>query len=363
MDDDYLYLRIVESIRSEINEGSYKPGDPIPSIRTLADTWNCTNGTVQRAIRELESAGLVATHVGKRTRVTGSTPLAPAGTLQRANLIHRAETFLLESMTSGFSPLDVEDAFRVALNRWRVVVQPQTRSSAKTLRFSGSHDLAVAWMATHFNDIAPHYGLMISFTGSLPGLLSLQKNESDIAGSHLWDEQSETYNAPIIQRLFPGEKIAMVTLARRKVGFMVKSGNPLNIQSITDLARPDVRFINRQAGSGTRVYLDSLLQKSNIETTEIRGYNEERITHSEVAAAVFDSRADTGIGLEAAARAYGLDFIYLTLERYDLVMREQTLDLAPVQQLIQWIQSDGFQALLRRLGGYEHTESGQVKWV
>lgn len=175
MDEDFLYLRIAEYIRSEINNGSYKPGDPIPSIRTLADTWNCTNGTVQRAIRELESAGLVATHVGKRTRVTGATPLAPADTLQRANLIHRAETFLLESMTSGYTPADVEDAFRVALNRWRAVVQPQTRSSAKILRFSGSHDLIVAWMATHFNAIAPDYGLKISFTGSLPGLLSLQK--------------------------------------------------------------------------------------------------------------------------------------------------------------------------------------------
>lgn len=363
MDEDFLYLRIAEYIRSEINNGSYKPGDPIPPIRTLADTWNCTNGTVQRAIRELESAGLVATHIGKRTRVTGATPLAPADTLQRANLIHRAETFLLESMTSGYSPLDVEDAFRVALNRWRAVVQPQTQSSAKTLRFSGSHDLAVAWMATHFNEIAPDHGLKISFTGSLPGLLSLQKKETDIAGSHLWDEQSETYNAPFIQRLFPGEKIALVTLAHRKVGFIVKNGNPLNIHTITDLSRPDVRFINRQAGSGTRVYLDSLLQKSNIDPTVIQGYSEERITHSEVAAAVFDSRADTGIGLEAAARAYGLDFVFLTLERYDLVMRKFTLDLAPVQQLIQWLKSDGFHTLLSRLGGYEYTESGQVEWV
>jgi len=363
MDEDFLYLRIAEYIRSEINNGSYKPGDPIPSIRTLADTWNCTNGTVQRAIRELESAGLVATHVGKRTRVTGTTPLAPADTLQRANLIHRAETFLLESMTSGYTPADVEDAFRVALNRWRAVVQPQTRSSAKILRFSGSHDLIVAWMATHFNDIAPDYGLKISFTGSLPGLLSLQKNESDIAGSHLWDEQSETYNVPFVRRLFPGEKIALVTLAQRKIGFIVKSGNPLNIHTIADLARPNVRFINRQSGSGTRVYLDSLLQKSNIDSNAIQGYSEEKITHSEVAAAVFDSSADTGIGLEAAARVYGLDFVFLTLERYDLVMRELTLDLAPVQQLIQWIKSDEFQALLHRLGGYEYAESGHVDWV
>ena len=107
----------------------------------------------------------------------------------------------------------------------------------------------------------------------------------------------------------------------------------------------------------------SLLQQSKIDPTVIQGYKDEKITHSEVAAAVFDSSADTGIGLEAAARAYGLDFIFLTLERYDLVMREITLALPPVQHLIRWLQSDGFHALLRRLGGYEHTESGQVEWV
>ena len=363
MEDEFLYVRIAESIRREINSGMYIPGDAIPSIRTISDKWNCTNGTVQRAIRELESAGLVSTHVGKRTRVIGITPLAPEDSLQRANLIHRAETFLLESMTAGFTPPDVEDAFRVALNRWRDVALPHTQKSSTTLRFSGSNDLAVAWLATHFDEFAGEYTLKITFTGSLAGLVSLQKGEADIAGSHLWDDANKTYNSSFVKNLFRDEKIALVTLAQRRIGFIVKSGNPLDIQSAADLARPDVRFINRQPGSGTRVYLDYLLRNFNIETAAVRGYDNERNTHSEIAVEIAESRAETGIGLEAAANAYGLDFISLTLERYDLVMRESTYNLAPIQHMIKWLKGEAFGRLLRRLGGYDHNQSGQVEWV
>jgi len=363
MDEDYLYLRIAESIRRDINNGNYKPGDPLPSIRSIADTWNCTNGTVQRALRELEAAGLVSTHVGKRTLVIGANPLAPEDSLQRANLIHRAETFLLESMTAGYTQLDVEDAFRVAFNRWRSAIQPQTRFSANTLRFSGSHDLALAWMATHFGEFAPGYALKLNFTGSLSGLSSLQKGETDIAGAHLLDEPTATYNIPFVQKMFPREKIALITLAHRRLGFMVKPGNPKQIRGIEDLARPEVRFINRQEGSGTRVFLDAQLGKKNIDPTGIAGYFTERSTHSEVAAEVAQSRSDTGIGLEAAAKTYGLDFILLTTERYDLVVKESTFQLAPVQQMIHWLKGDDFRVVLNRLGGYDSNESGSIRWV
>ncbi len=363
MDEDFIYLRIAESIRRDINNGMYKPGDPMPSIRSMAEAWNCTNGTVQRALRELEAAGLVTTHVGKRTRVIGMPLQAPANSLQRAHLIHRAETFLLESMTAGFAPLDVEDAFRIAINRWRTVVQPQTGSSANTLRFSGSHDLVVAWMATHFGEIAAGCALKLNFSGSLSGLTSLQKGEADIAGTHLWDEASGTYNVEIVKSMFPEGGIALITLAQRRLGFMLKPGNPRQIHAVEDLARPEVKFVNRQPGSGTRVFLDAQLRKNKIDSARIAGYADERSTHSEIAAQVAESRADTGIGLEAAAKVYGLDFIPLTTERYDLVLRESTFQLAPVRQMLDWLNSEAFHDLLRRLGGYEHTQSGLVNWV
>jgi len=363
MDEDFLYLRIAESIRRDINDGSHKPSDPLPSIRSIAGTWNCTNGTVQRALRELEAAGLVSIHVGKRTRVIGAPPIVPADSLHRANLIHRAETFLLESMTTGYTPLDVEDAFRVALNRWRSAVQPQTRLSAKTLRFSGSHDLAVAWLATHFGEIAPGYTLKLNFSGSLSGLTSLQKGEADIAGTHLWDEPTETYNVEFVKSMLPEGGIALITLAHRRLGFILKPGNPKQIHTVEDLARHEVKFVNRQPGSGTRVFLDAQLRKNKIDSARIVGYPDERSTHSEIAAEVVESRADTGIGLEAAAKVYGLDFIPLTTERYDLALRESTYKLAPIHYMIDWLKGEEFRVLLNRMGGYECTESGNVRWI
>jgi len=358
MDEDFIYLRIAESIRRDINNGMYKPGDPMPSIRSMAEAWNCTNGTVQRALRELEAAGLVTTHVGKRTRVIGMPLQAPANSLQRAHLIHRAETFLLESMAAGFTPLDVEDAFRVATNRWRAVVQPQTGLTANTFRFSGSHDLAIAWMATHFKEITSGFTLKLNFSGSLSGLNSLQKGEVDIAGTHLWDEPTATYNVEIVKRMFPQERIVLLTLAHRRLGFMLKPGNPRQIHTVEDLARPDVRFVNRQPGSGTRVFLDAQLSRKNLDAARIAGYTDERSTHSEIAAEVAQSRADTGIGLEAAAKAYGLDFIPLTTERYDLALRESTFQLPAIQQMINWMKGEDFRSLLNRLGGYDSNESG-----
>ena len=363
MDEDFLYLRITGSVQRDIDNGMYKPGDLLPSIRSMAQAWNCTNGTVQRALRELEAAGLVSTHVGKKTRVIGVPPYAPADSLQRAHLIHRAETFLLESMTAGHTPLEVEDAFRIAINRWRTVVQPQTGLSANTLRFSGSHDLVVAWMATHFGEITAGCALKLNFSGSLSGLTSLQKGEADIAGTHLWDESTETYNVEVVKSMFPEGGIALITMAQRRLGFMLKPGNPRQIHAVKDLARPRVRFVNRQPGSGTRVFLDALLRRNKIDAAQIVGYTDERSTHSEIAAQVAESRADTGIGLEAAAKAYGLEFIPLTTERYDLVLKESTFQLVCVQQMLNWLKSDAFHDLLLRLGGYEYTQSGLVNRV
>ena len=363
MDDQYLYQQIADSLRRDIANGMYKPGDTLPSIRSLTETWHCTIGTVQRAFQNLASEGLVTTHIGQGTKVLGPIPYQPADMLRRANLIHQAESFLLEVLTSGYEPAEVEDAFRVALDRWNVISRTQDGKNKKSLRFSGSHDLAVAWLATHFSEFAPGYRLQINFSGSLSGLMSLSEGKSDIVGSHLWDDSTESYNTPFIHSLFPNEKLALITLAYRRIGWLVKPGNPKNFQNIDDLIRPDIRFINRHAGSGTRIYLDSLLKKNRIDASGIQGYTIQKTTHSEIAAAVAADKADVGLGLEAAAKAYGLDFINLNLERYDLVVKSKTFDLVPIQNMILWLKSEPFRVLLDSLGGYEHNESGEVHWT
>jgi putative molybdopterin biosynthesis protein len=363
MDNEYLYLQIAASIRRDIANGMYATGDSLPSIRSLTETWNCTIGTVQHAIKNLASEGLVTTHVGKSTKVLGPISTHPTDPLRTANLIHQAESFLLEVLTSGYDPAEVENAFHIALDRWRSISRSQVRMDPQILRFSGSHDLAVAWLATHFENIAPEYQFHITFTGSLSGLISLAEGKSDIVGAHLWDDITGSYNTSYIHSLFPGERLALITLAQRRIGWMVKPGNPKNIRSSKDLSRQDIRFVNRHAGSGTRVYLDSLLKQNKIDPTSIQGYSNQKTTHSEIAAAIVEGKADVGFGLEAAAKAYDLEFIFVNLERYDLVVKSPTFDLVPIQKMIPWLKSEEFHVLLNHLGGYVYGESGEVHWT
>jgi putative molybdopterin biosynthesis protein len=140
---------------------------------------------------------------------------------------------------------------------------------------------------------------------------------------------------------------------------MVASGNPLGIAGIDDLTRPDLRYVNRQRGAGTRVLLDHELNRRGLDTTRISGYSREEHTHLGVAAAVAAGRADTGMGILAAARAFGLDFIPIAREPYDFVLRASTVDdelLAPLWALLQ---SSDFRAEVESLGGYSCAETGR----
>jgi molybdate-binding protein/DNA-binding transcriptional regulator YhcF (GntR family) len=361
-DEEFLYFQIAASVRRDIYNGIYKTGDTLPSIRSLTNTWQCTNGTAQRAYQRLASEGLVSSHIGKGTRVIGVIPLKQKDTLRQANLINQSEKFLLEMITSSYTSVEVEDAFRVAMDRWRKVSHTQDVSNQQMIRFSGSHDPAVAWMATHFDEISPGFSFLINFSGSLAGLMALSDGKADIAGSHLWDRETESYNIPVLHSLFPGEKLALITLAQRRLGWLITSGNPMNFHSIKDLTNPDIRFVNRHAGSGTRVFLDALLRKNRIDPNSILGYSNQKTNHAEIALEVSEGNADVGMGLESAARAYNLDFIFENLERYDLIVREKVFYSQPIQEMIKWLKNDRYHQILVSLSGYDYQNSGNVIW-
>ncbi|HEX6302879.1 MAG TPA: substrate-binding domain-containing protein [Anaerolineales bacterium] len=363
MPEPYLYQEISVAIRGDILQGKLKPGDRLPSLREMAAKWGCTLGTVQRAYKDLAEQGLIVSRAGQGTRVVEE-PIDPNQLpLRRMSLIHRAEDFLLEVMTAGYSPEEVDLAFRMALDRWRVVTQEPEPPDECTLRFVGSHDLVITWMAAHFEEILPGYNLRVRFTGSLGGLMALAQGEAEIAGSHLWDEKSDTYNTPFVRRLFPGKRVAVLTLFHRHLGLILSPGNPKGIKGLPDLTRSGVRFINRQSGSGTRVWLDVALDRIGIPSNQIQGFEDERITHSEVARAVAEEQADAGIGLEAAARAYGLDFLFLKDERYDLVIPAEKMDLRPVSALQNWLGRHEARRAVASLGGYRTEGMGELEWV
>jgi len=366
MDRMPLYQQIAEAIRKDIFYGSLRPGDRLPSVREMAGRWQCTPGTVQRAYRELSRQGLVVGRPGQGTRVVDAVT-APGGReaapLRRAALVHQAEAFLLEVLTAGHTPEEVERAVQLALDRWRVLVREPPSSPRQVLRFVGSHDPAVSLIAARFPDLAAGYALHVTFAGSLGGLIALAEGEADLAGSHLWDEESDTYNVPFVRRLLPGRLVALLTLVHRRLGLIMPPGNPAGIAGLEDLARPGLRFVNRQRGAGTRVWLDAILHRLGLPAQQIAGYGDERLTHSAVAGAVAEGSADVGLGIEAAALAYGLDFVPLKRERYDLVIPADVWEASAVQALARWLGTDEARGAIGDLGGYDVGETGRVTWI
>jgi len=363
MAENFLYQQIAENIRQEIFNANLKPGDRLPALRKMASQWNCTVGTVQKAYQELARQGLVISRAGQGTRVSGALPGQAETPLRRATLIHRAEAFLLEVFATGYTPSEAESAVSQALDRWRILENIETSPPSQTVRFSGSHDLFITWLAGNFYKIAPGFDFQIQFVGSLGGLIALAEGKSELAGCHLWDQESDTYNLPFVRRLLPGQKMAVQTLAHRRLGFILPKGNPHQVKGLEDLMRPDLRFINRQPGSGSRVWLDANLQKKGLHAHQINGYRTEKMTHLEIALSVAEQEADLGLGLEAAASSYGLDFVPLTLERYDLIIPAKTTENPPVRNLMDWLRGQQAKEEIAKFTGYDPHQTGRLVWI
>jgi len=231
------------------------------------------------------------------------------------------------------------------------MILPKTKKPA--IIFSGSHDLALEGIA---EQIEKHVVLLSLPVGSLDGLVNLRQGLCQISGSHLLDPSGE-YNTPFVRHLFPDRDVKIVTLAYRTQGLMLANGNPKGIKKIADVARSNVRFMNRNSGSGTRLWLDAELKSLKIPTKKIDGYDQIVITHSDAASAVQSGLADAALGLQAAAHQYELDFIPLFEERYDLVLpQENERILTP---MLDYLQTSAFRTELNTLTGYNTSHSGE----
>ncbi len=360
---DPLYLQVTEYLRRQIVDGTLLPGDRLPPIRDLSRSWKTTPGTVHRAFRELAQEGLVVSRAGGGTVVARNLPVRETGSLRLADLVHRAEELLLDGMRAGHTSAEVEEAFALALDRWRAVKTQACIAPSHTLRFAGSHDVVIAWLAGHFRELIPAWRLDPTYSGSLGGLLALANGRAEIAGCHLLDEESGDYNVPFVRRVLPGRPLILATLAHRRLGLFTAPGDPCHVTELADLARPGLRFVNRQQGSGVRVWLDQALQQAGVDPKTIRGFEDERATHSEVADAIAEGQADAGIGLEAAAGAFGLRFVPLLLERYELVVPAEWVDREPVSSLMVWLRGAAAKDLVQTFAGYDATETGAMRTV
>ncbi|MGI5901805.1 MAG: molybdopterin biosynthesis protein [Desulfitobacteriia bacterium] len=229
----------------------------------------------------------------------------------------------------------------------------------KTLVCIGSHDLTLDLITSHLK--AKGQGALASaHVGSMGGIMALRKGEAHLAGIHLLDPKSGEYNGPYLKRFLPTEKIILVNLVYRTQGLIVPKGNPKNLQELGDLTRENIIFINRQAGSGTRVLLDFLLEQEKIDRESIQGYQREEYTHLGVAVAVASGAADVGLGIQSAAEALGLDFIPIGEERYDLAIPMEHFKNDLLLEMLEIIKSEDFKEEVIALGGYDVRDTGKI---
>jgi putative molybdopterin biosynthesis protein len=194
--------------------------------------------------------------------------------------------------------------------------------------------------------------------GSRHALESLARGEAHIAGAHLRDPVTGGYNKAWIDRLVPFA-CTRVRFADWEQGLLVSPGNPLDIETVEDLVRPDLRFLNREEGSGSRALLDEQLRAADIAPQEVPGYDTGAPGHMAVAEAIAAGLADVGVGIEAAGRAFGLDVLPLQTESYELVIPNHFLHLAAVQILLDTLRMPGTRAQIEALGGYDGARMGQ----
>ncbi|MEN6440436.1 MAG: molybdopterin biosynthesis protein [Syntrophobacter sp.] len=232
-----------------------------------------------------------------------------------------------------------------------------------TLIMIGSHDNTIDVLANELKARDSRLHLSSSNVGSLGGLMAVRRGQAHFAGSHLLDTETGQYNYSYIERFLKGIPVRLVKLAMREQGLLVQKHNPKGIREIGDLTRRDVTFMNRQAGSGTRVLFDYCLRKESISSDAIAGYEQEEFTHMAVAVSVLSGRADAGMAIHASARALDLDFIPIGRERYDLVVPESAWNDFKMEHLREVIGSVSFRQMVASMGGYDASESGRVMGV
>lgn len=226
---------------------------------------------------------------------------------------------------------------------------------------TGSHDPLLDELADLLRLAEPPLRMSSSHVGSMGGLMALRRGECHAAGIHLLDEAAGRYNESYVERFFPSGGVRLVECVGRTQGLMLAAGNPLGLRGFADIARPGVRYVNRQKGSGTRVLADYLCRREGVDPGAVYGYGREEPTHTAVAAQIASGSADAGMGILSAARLYGLDFLPVCTEQYDLLIPDSAWESAAVRRLLEALASPEFRARLERLGGYTLDRPGRVR--
>jgi molybdate-binding protein/DNA-binding XRE family transcriptional regulator len=245
-------------------------------------------------------------------------------------------------------------------NRVKVRLCENREALARNIVVAGC-DPAMFLASEHLKQQAKD-NLVPNLMGSSIAIGALKRGEVHVAGVHLVDHRSGAWNLPYLGRNLKGMDCIVVTFAHWQEGLIVRQGNPKKIYGVQDLARPGIKIVNRENGSGARRLLDRQLESCGIQPAKVKGYDNEVLSHLEVAARVKAGLADGGVGIEAAASICSLDFIALQRERYDLVIPKTHYDALPgLRRLLDMMVSKTFRDELDGLGGYDTCEIGVTR--
>jgi len=256
------------------------------------------------------------------------------------------------------SPGYIEKYYRANASAFLVqkIILPEREE--KSIVFMGSHDLAFENLIAELTRKFPDQPIITLAVGSLDGLIALRQGLTDFTGCHLLDPETGHYNSPFVKHFFPDKSISMITFANREQGLIIPQGNPKHVIGLEDIARQDITFVNRNRGSGTRIWLDNNLKELGIMPGYIDGYTKEMSSHTGIAQSIKQNRADIGIGLLAAAVQEELGFIPLFDEQYDLVIPGEQLEDMTISILMDYISSTKGHQSINALEGYATTNTG-----
>jgi molybdate-binding protein/DNA-binding XRE family transcriptional regulator len=234
----------------------------------------------------------------------------------------------------------------------------------RTIAVAGC-DPAIQLVGQHLQRQAEAGDLVAWTQGSTAALESLERGEVHVAGVHVVDPRTGESNVAFLRRRLTGRAFTVVTFASWEAGLVVARGNPRRIREVADLARRDVRVVNREPGSGARLLLDDRLRRAAVPSGRLRGYEEIARSHLEVGNRVAQGHADVGVAVRPVARLLGLTFLPLQTERYDLVIPDRLLAGHPVLAgFLDALLSHEVRAELDALGGYDIGETGRrVEWA
>ena len=242
----------------------------------------------------------------------------------------------------------------------RVRLLTEKRRLKNTLVVVGSHDPLLDELADLIHREDRRLFLSSAHVGSMGGIMAVRRGEAHAAGIHLLDTATGEYNRAYIRKYFPQGGVYLIRCVGRRQGLMLQKGNPLGITSFADIARRGVRYVNRQKGSGTRVLMDYLCDKYNVDRDAVYGYEREELTHNSVAVQIAGDSSDAGMGIYSTAKLYDLDFLPICVEEYDLLIPEKAWSTGMVRQLIRTLKSEEFKRRIEAMGGYTLESPGEI---